>query len=174
MIGRLGPVTLWHRDKHGRDGACGWSYPHPNEEQAKAIKSLGFWEGREKHYLRYAEKSHSGHFADRMAMYRCLVALVAKVCQIKAKPALIDEIVTQQFQVGGVDGPDRLFCFLPGYHTNYTEDLPEKRAEYFAGFCRGIARELLRKTRPWYRHPRWHVWHWRIHVRGLSKPLGTW
>jgi hypothetical protein len=32
-----------------------------------------------------------------------------------------------------------------------------------------IAAALNRHFRPWWRHPRWHVWHWKIQVRPLQK-----
>jgi len=37
----------------------------------------------------------------------------------------------------------------------------KQRIEQFAAIVYGC---ILRETRPWYRHPRWHVWHWRLQV----------
>jgi hypothetical protein len=37
----------------------------------------------------------------------------------------------------------------------------QDRIDRFASIVYGY---ILRATRPWYRHPRWHVWHWQIQI----------
>lgn len=39
-----------------------------------------------------------------------------------------------------------------------------KNAESCADFFCLIYRAYLRHHRPWYKHPRWHVWHWRFQI----------
>lgn len=29
--------------------------------------------------------------------------------------------------------------------------------------------DILRKEQKWYRHPRWHIWHWKIQIHPLQK-----
>ena len=44
-----------------------------------------------------------------------------------------------------------------------------KDAETFWPFYLCILKAYRRNARPWYRHPRWHVWHWRIQVHPWQK-----
>ncbi len=60
-------------------------------------------------------------------------------------------------------------CFLPGYHSNFPEDRREDRQDHAYGLFSGIARHILRDRRPWWRHPRWHVWHWRVRLDVLHR-----
>jgi hypothetical protein len=161
-------VQVWHRDAHGSDGACGWSYPHLSAKQSQACKDLGFWEARERHFLRYPFKSYSADVADREALYRALLLTIARVIRV---PLSIDEatkIASEKNGLGGCEGIDHVFCFVPGYHTNYKEDTPEGRADHWTQVCHSIARSLLRMKRRWWQHPRWHFWHWRFSVPALK------
>src|SRR5262249_10179348 len=38
-----------------------------------------------------------------------------------------------------------------------------------ADFFHIVHRAYLRFNRPWWRHPRWHFWHWRIQIHALQK-----
>lgn len=55
--------------------------------------------------------------------------------------------------------------WYPGHQDEY-EALPEesRRAIDFVWWTWGPPR-----PRPWYRHPRWHVWHWKVQVHVVQK-----
>lgn len=172
LVADLRFVQIWHRDKGGHDGACGWSFPHLSKQQALACKSLGHSESRENHYLRYPTQSHVEDVADREALYRALLLTVARVIRVPLKYEDAAKEAAEKSGLGGFDGLDRIFCFVPGYHTNFKQDRPEHREEYWGRTCHGIARGLLLRNRKWWQHPRWHIWHWRIHVPVFRRWFG--
>jgi len=45
-----------------------------------------------------------------------------------------------------------------GYKNQYDAD---RMADEFANIIYGY---LLRSTRPWWKAPRWHIWHWKIQI----------
>jgi hypothetical protein len=55
-------------------------------------------------------------------------------------------------------------CLMPGWHTNSAEDDKYWRNECALQLFGSVARELLRSRRHWWRHPRWHFWHWKLQV----------
>jgi hypothetical protein len=170
---------IWHNDPckgGGGDDSCGWSYPRLNDKQRQAIKDLAFWEGRERHYLRYPFKTYPGDIADREVLYRALILLVARVLQLDISFDQAAKMAALKFAVGGCDGADGTFCYLAGYHSNYKEDRQEDRQQHWQGVCMGIARQILSDRRKWWQHPRWHVRHWKIHipaVKFVMEKLGT-
>jgi hypothetical protein len=44
-----------------------------------------------------------------------------------------------------------------------------KREEKIRSVASMIYGWILRKTRPWYRHPRWHIHHWRIQIHPIGQ-----
>ncbi len=49
----------------------------------------------------------------------------------------------------------------PMLTCQYGREKRQDRIEYFASCIYGW---ILREQRPWYRHPRWHIWHWQIQL----------
>jgi len=49
--------------------------------------------------------------------------------------------------------------FEIGCGEKYT---PEARSERIRALASSIYGWILRAERPWWKHPRWHVWHWRL------------
>lgn len=56
--------------------------------------------------------------------------------------------------------------FSKGCGEEYTERARKERIESMASM---IYAYILRDSRPWYRHPRWHIHHWRLTCRPFWK-----
>lgn len=56
--------------------------------------------------------------------------------------------------------------FAKGCDEPYT---PARRKERIESMASCIYGYILRDTRPWWKHPRWHVHHWRISCRWIAQ-----
>ncbi|MGE4408426.1 hypothetical protein [Pseudomonas sp.] len=155
-------LQVWHRDRNGADGACGWTYPSLTAKQLSAIRQLGAQEARMPHFLRYPFDRYAADVGDREALYRALLLLVARMIDVRIDYVEAATIAAECTARGGFYGHDTTFCWLPGYHSNHPVDRQEDRDRHFQTICWGIARQLLAIKRPWWRHPRWHLHHWRF------------
>jgi len=53
-------------------------------------------------------------------------------------------------------------------NEEYTETIRKVWIHKMADIVYGY---ILRGTRPWYKHPKWHIWHWKIQIHPLQKIL---
>ncbi len=51
-----------------------------------------------------------------------------------------------------------------GLTNTFGVDSHERREDRIARYASTVYGWILRESRPWYRHPRWHVWHWKLQV----------
>lgn len=157
-------ITIWHVDPggDGSDDSCGYSYVKLTKQQRGILHNAAWHEGRHPHFLCCAAKEFTGTVLECESLYRGLVFLVCRVLRLKityeeaARYASEATHIKDCFRFGGA------FCFLPGYHTNSKIDSEDDRQEHFTDILAGVARSILTQRRPWYRHPKWHFWHWKI------------
>ncbi len=167
-----GPTVghLWHRDRDGCDGACGWSRHLFTPAERRAMEHLADAEAKEPYFLRWNEEFHTGDIELRETLYRSLVLLVADMMNIDVSFDEAAKMASRLTARGdGFSGHARTFCFKPGYHTNNPRDTVDGRHDVFASIIYGIAGQLMLKRRPWYRHPRWHVHHWRLTLVAVAR-----
>lgn len=163
-------VTIWHRDKGGHDGACNWSWPKLTLKQRERIKSFAWREGRERYFLRSSTKKWEGSRTLAEALQRALILHVAQLIGVKMTFDEASKRAAMTIHDPNCVDPAGEFCFLPGYHTNFPDHDTDREREYhFERICTNIAQGILRDRRPWYKHPRWHVHHWRIQIPVLQR-----
>ena len=162
-------ITIWHVDpcKDGSDDSCGFSYPKLTKKQRARLRDFAFDEGSNPYFLRAETRHWEGSPTDGETLYRALVLLAARALRIRMSLEEATVFAIERVHNGGFEGAASAFCWVPGYHCNGS-DSPDKRREQLAGAMAGIARELLRRRRPWWRRPRWHVHHWRLQVIPLQ------
>jgi hypothetical protein len=157
-------ITIWHVDPEsdGSDDSCGWAYPRFTKKQLKRLQNLGWSESYnpvlQRHFGKTLDDPADAESLLRAAFLRTAYALGVKITA--------DEAVRWACEAAHCsdDGYRSLLAFLPGWHSNREEDSQEARRDHANGLFFACARRILQEKRPRWRHPRWHVWHWRIQV----------
>jgi hypothetical protein len=158
-------ITIWHKDpeKDGTDDSCGWFMRarHGNPETLEKINKrfesdwdcehggLFFSDGAAQ-FSTYGTVMNLFwmaafiHYGDRRRAFRFVQSNLAEILLFAENPldSLHDGIVGR-------------FGF-------------EKRDERIRSMAGCIYSWILRAERPWYKSPRWHVWHWRVQIHPLQ------
>lgn len=186
-------ITIWHRDpcrtkgRHVRsDDSCGWFMRAGHGDSKvldKIVKRFEFdWDRTFK-----SDESHNiyfrGYFTPDGDPHLSVQGIVLNLFFIAAgvvfeidgrsnwKKArrwmqrnLFDILLFAENPTDSLfDGITRTFEIGCGEkHT------PKKREERIHSMAACIYGWILRETRPWYKHPRWHVWHWELQIHPLQ------
>jgi hypothetical protein len=163
-------VTIWHVDpeRDGSDDSCGYSYVRLSAAQRERLKNAAWREGRDPYFQCVKDKEWHGTRQEAEAMYRGLVLFVADVLRVPMSYGQAARMAARAIHSPDCVDAAGAFCFLAGYHANSEEDRASDRELRFIGTMSGIAREILTDRRAWYRHPRWHIWHWKIQIHALQ------
>lgn len=185
-------ITIWHKDpeKDGTDDSCGWfiRLRHANKEvYEKIVKEFeSEWDNT---YT--GESGHvynSGWFNPQGENILSVQAIVFNMYLYTAK------IV---FNPNGKIDPGKAwkkaYKFMNKYRAEITyfaennrdsmrdvivrkfergcnvEYTPEKRKAMIEHCANIIYTDVLRKTRKWYQHPRWHIKHWKIQFHPFQR-----
>lgn len=176
-------ITIWHHDpeKDGTDDSCGWFRPPLTDTHQEIIKSLAGDEARDPWFMSLRAKTNRRP-VECEAYIRGAFLLVSRCLENRFRwtfrqPVTVEEATKWAALLAHnpVDNFRSSLCFLSGWHGNLYRD-PDPNTEeedkwfrerHAADFFGAIMGYILRERRPWYRHPRWHIWHWRIQIQPL-------
>lgn len=161
-------VTIWHVDPEtdGSDDSCGWAFPRLTKHQKSMCGHCGYCEAQTPWFQRDPVKRISSP-ADAEALMRGLILGVARMLRVKLSWNEVCKMACDLTH-NCHDNFQGSLCHLPGWHTNFEEDRHDERELRATGLFSNVARVILQKKRPWYRHPRWHVWHWKIQIHPFA------
>lgn len=171
-------ITIWHRDpeRDGSDDSCGWFAPKPGKIEKEIAESLAGDEVRQPWIMALSAESNPDPLQCE-ALVRGAFMQVSWCLRNRGRlrrPVTLNEATEWACRLvhSSIDNCRSSLCFLSGYHSKWyrkeegVPNTPEQdkywREDAARSFFLMIIRYIQRERRPWYRHPRWHFWHWDI------------
>jgi hypothetical protein len=179
-------ITIWHKDPelHGSDDSCGWFTPPFSAETRDIVKSLASEEAREPWFMALSAETNPDPVASEALLFGAFMMVSRCLTNrgVLRKPVSVQDGVRWASEAthNSVDNFRSSLCFKSGYHSNTYDRNAERgvlnsieedrfwREEQAKAFFGSIAGWILRARRPWWKHPRWHLWHWRFQVHPLQ------
>lgn len=158
-------ITIWHRDpeRDGSDDSCGWSRNKKKERDPRfvaLIEDIKKFDCRadsdwQQLFQKSARIPHPNFPALQWINFGDAYCITyAMLWQIANRDGN-----RKWFDKHGVQAAHNL--------VYSTIDSIASCSSLF-GMIDCIASHYARKTRPWWKHPRWHLWHWRIQCHPLQ------
>lgn len=170
-------ITVWHVDPEsdGTDDSCGWSRPRLSKDQLSRCKSLAADEAREPWYQAFLGKQINSP-TEAETLVRQGLLLIGRVfskehiCEPPMRLVTFAEASHWACDLlcSPVDNIRGCLSFLPGWSSNNEDDRESDRQYVAERFFCILGGYVLRKRRPWYRHPRWHFWHWHLQIHPVQ------
>lgn len=164
-------ITIWHVDPEKntlgtrRDDSCGWSSPPYTEREEQMIRKLV----KDQYSQLFAKKI--AYEEEKSYAYIChnQDCFGAIYWVWRAMKNLFNKKVAWQY---GVAVSNKEFQYIMQLATNPVDNFQwhmkgimepgEKGLKSFEEFVFLIYRTFRGYYRPWYKHPRWHIQHWKI------------
>lgn len=152
---RKGLVTIWHVDPEtdGTDDSCGWFVRGRHVDKVILEKIQKEFRFQLKHnYWWYSNgEMKFSPIATLLMMYR-----IAAYQHMKNWDK-VERFTKKHLQEIILFAENETDCIFT-YRQNVTI---ESQTDEMA---RVVYTDIVRKIRPWYKHPRWHIHHWKIQI----------
>lgn len=144
-------ITIWHCDPEsdGTDDSCGWTYPNIPEEKHELLSKLAT---EERDFM-------VGDLGYLMSPYE----LIYWIYRLIAWRLHNRESLNHKEMVECMD-----LAINPGDNLRWYCQAALENPDEFERLFFMIYRQYLRLHRPWWKHPRWHIHHWRIKIHPLQ------
>lgn len=153
-------ITIWHVDpeKDGTDDSCGW-FPrsrHGDAEVLRKIQSEFLFNFKHNYWFTKDGYRHFSTSGIVLNMYSSAAWEVFKHNRTKRRDFLNKHL----FDIlHFAENPfDSIGDAIIG---KYGDKINEEAISRLASTVYG---DILRKTRPWYKHPKWHIHHWKLQI----------
>jgi len=146
-------ITIWHVDpeKDGTDDSCGYSYPKVTERDRELLeKEIKFSLDCNELF----DKEGNSKFDPLSAIMSCADMLAWRMFKKEFTTKQLEHVMSL-----GINAFDNLRCYFEGKKNK--EEI--KHAYYLIFRC------IKRILRPWYMHPKWHIWHWKIQIHPCQR-----
>lgn len=159
-------VTIWHVDPEtdGTDDSCGWfkRARHGDPKVRKAIRN---------DFAFHWDADYGGWFDKDGSPLMSCQAIVLGMFRFAARAHFGSWDKSEVFMRRHL--MDILFFAENPVDSMYASIVqkygPVPREERIDAAADVIYGWIIRATQPWYRHARWHWWHWRIQVHPLQQ-----
>lgn len=154
---RIQLVTIWHKDPEtdGTDDSCGWFYPHVEPRHQKVINEMVESELSHVFYVCTSSdfaislRGPGDSLANTISIWRTF--------HWRLHRKMLSARLLREATLVACQAEDPIFHLFTGDEQCSSRENAERL------FGR-MMRLYLGVCRPWWRQPRWHVWHWRFQV----------
>lgn len=177
-------VTIWHVDPEtdGSDDSCGWFIRPRHLDKNILQKIITEFDFQWDRTFRPDDNDSSriyycGWFYPNGDPHKSVIGITvsmvfeaARICLGRDKASrYMDKHLWEIIHLAE-NNFDSLFDnitrkFEKGCDEEYTPEKREERIRYMAGV---IYSHIMRDVRPWYKHPKWHIHHWKIQIHCLD------
>lgn len=151
-------ISIWHVDPEtdGTDNSCGWFMRarHGDDKVLEEIKSEFEFNFKNNYWFDKNDDQVFSTIGTLVQMYKSATWIHFKRNRKKQVAFMRKHLFSI---ISFAENP--FDCIGDTITNKWGSQNPEER---FGGLAGIIYADILRKERKWYKHPKWHVHHWRI------------